>query len=106
MKSKLDQIIDFLRTKGYSQEKVDEFVAQINDMGYQKFYSEAMALFTQKDFDQIKECINQMEANEKIREIYYLRSGKDPSVAMREFVEMFAEGFLTGSDYTQAIKQK
>lgn len=53
-----------------------------------------MALFTEENMKAIEAAPDDLEANKKIREIYKLKTGRDPEEEMQKFMDDFAQGFL------------
>lgn len=93
-RTKFQQVIDVLKGKGYTEDQIAQFTAELTKTGFANLYTEAMALFTEEDMKAIEACATQEEANEKIKALYTLRTGKDAEAEMQKFLDTFSQGFL------------
>lgn len=92
--NKLQQVADILKQKGSTDEQIAQFLAELTKANFAKFYTQAVTSFTDEDMQVIEACNNDQEANEKIKELYKLRTGKDAQEEMQKFLEDFAIGFI------------
>lgn len=95
--SKLQQVADILKQKGSSEEQIAQFLTELTKANFAKFYTQAVANFTDEDLGIIEACRSEAEANEKIKELYKLRTGKDAEEEMQKFLDDFATGFISAS---------
>lgn len=100
---KLAEAVEYLRSQGYTQEKIQEFLEALNQKAYQTMYSEAMNKFTPDDLNQIEKAPSQEEANQIINKLFIERIGKDPRQEVKNFLDKFAEEFLSKRDYEDLI---
>ena len=101
---KLAQAVEYLRSQGYTQEKIQEFLEALNQKAYETMYAEAMNKFTPDDLKQIEKAQSQEEANQVINRIFIERIGKDPREEVKTFLDKFAEEFLSKRDYEDLVK--
>lgn len=87
------RVVDILNKEGYSEEQISDMIADLTKTATTKFYAEAMALFSDEELDKI-ENLPEEEANDFIVKTYSEKTGKDPELAMQQFLDTFAEGFL------------
>lgn len=90
----LSQVIEVLKKLNYTDEQIAEFCNDISQQGFANLYQEAMNVFTEEDLVAIEACASDEEANQKIKELYTLRTGKNPDEEMQKFLSTFSEGFL------------
>lgn len=93
-KSKLNQVADALKDEGYSDEQVAKLMENLTKDATAKFYTEAIAVFSDEDMKAIDACASQEQANFEIRTRYAEKTGKNPDVAVQEYIDTFAQGFL------------
>ena len=94
MNTKLQQVADILKEKGSSDEQIAQFLAELTKANFAKFYTQAIASFTDEDMAAIEACTTEEQANDKIKELYKLRTGKDAGEEMQKFLDDFAIGFI------------
>ncbi|HBQ50620.1 hypothetical protein A3B42_01845 [Candidatus Daviesbacteria bacterium RIFCSPLOWO2_01_FULL_38_10] len=92
--NKLQQVADILKQKGSTDEQIARFLAELTKANFAKFYTAAMTMFTDEDMATIEACTSEEHANEKIKELYQLRTGKNPQEEMQKFLDDFAIGFI------------
>lgn len=93
-KTKFAQVIEILRTKGWDDSKITQLTTEITKASFNKLYTEAVSNFTDEDLDAIENCASDEEANNKIKELYRLRTGQDADTELRKFFDIFADAFL------------
>lgn len=98
----LKQVIEILQKEGYSDDQITKICSDLTIASAQKFYSQAMGIFTKEDLEIISSCKNQDEANLKIKEIYKIRTNKDADIEMQKFLGFFAQGFI--NEYNKSKK--
>lgn len=91
---KIQQVIEIMRSQGYTDEQISELSAELAKNAYAQLYTEAMASFTEEDLTALDACATDEEANQKIQELYPLRTGQDPEQQVQQFIELFAQNFL------------
>lgn len=95
--TKLQQVADILKQKGSTDEQIAQFLTELTKANFAKFYTQALTSLTDEDMAAIEACATEAEANEKIKELYKLRTGKDAEVEMQKFLDDFATGFISAS---------
>lgn len=95
-KTAVQQVVEILKTeKGYSDDQVADFLANLSKTAFTKLYGDAMTSFSDEEMQAIDAAKTQQEADAKIRELYTTHIGKDPDQEVQEFIEGFAKNFLT-----------
>lgn len=92
--SKFQEVILVLQQKGWSQDQIAELTTELQKSAFNQFYVEAMAAFTDDDFDQIEKIEDESAAQQKVKELYQERTGKNPDEEASKFFDVFADGFL------------
>lgn len=92
--TKLQQVADILKEKGSTDEQIAQFLAELTKANFAKFYTQAITIFIDEDMAAIEACTSEEQANEKIKELYKLRTGKDAGEEMQKFLDDFATGFI------------
>lgn len=93
-KTNMQQVMDIMKAKGATDEQIAQFFQDLTKTNFARFYSQAMALFTEEDMKAVEAIPTDEEAHKKIREIYQQKTGKDPEEEMKKFMDDFAQGFL------------
>ena len=93
-KTKFQQVLDVLKEKGYTEDQLAQFAADMTKAGFSKLYTEAMASFSDEDMAVIEACQDQEAANAEIRNRFIQRTGKNPDEEMQKFLDVFSDGFL------------
>lgn len=92
-KTKMQRVIDILKEKGSTDEQIAQFLTDLSKTNFARFYTQAMASFTDDDMRVIERC-KEEEVETEIKTRYQLRTGKDPQVEMQKFLDDFGTGFL------------
>lgn len=92
--NKFGQVLKILQEKGYSEDQIIKITTDLSKLSFSRLYSEAMLSFTPEDLQIIEDCQTDELANEKIKDLYKLRTGKDPDAEAKKFLEVFSEEFL------------
>lgn len=92
--NKLQQVADILKQKGSTDEQIAQFLGELTKVNFAKFYTQAITIFTDEDMAAIEACTSEVQVNEKIKELYKLRTGRDAQVEMQRFLDDFAIGFI------------
>lgn len=93
-KTRFNQVLEVLKKEGYSNERIAKLTADLTKAASAKFYTEAIATFSDEDMKAIEACTSQEEANFEIRTRFAEKTGKNPDIMMQEFLDTFAQGFL------------
>ncbi len=88
------QLLETLKQKGWTDEQISKLSEEVAKSTFAKFYTEAVAYFTQEDLDAIEKCPTDVEANEKIKELYKLRTGNDADQEAEKYYTSFAQKFF------------
>lgn len=88
------QVIEALEKEGVDQEQIAQIVEDLAKTASTKFYAEATALFSEEDLDEIDAAQTEDETNQIISRKFQERTGRDPEIAMQQFLNTFAQGFL------------
>lgn len=100
----LENVIDILKNKGWTDEQIVELTNNITKTSFARLYEQALASFTNEDIKAVEACQTQEETNEKIRQIYTLRTGKDPNQEAQKFIANFVQGFM--AEYQKELKDQ
>lgn len=92
--NKFGQVLKILQEQGYSEEEIVKITTDLSKLSFSRLYSEAMLSFTPEDLQIIEDCQTDGLANEKIKDLYTLRTGKDPDTEAKTFLENFSDEFL------------
>lgn len=93
-KTKIQKVIEALKEQGATEEQIVEFLANLTKTSFSNLYATAAALFTEEDLAAVEACKTQEEISEKVKQLYALRTGKNPEEEAQKFLDVFAEGFL------------
>ncbi len=100
-KTKIQKVIEALREQGATDEQVTEFLANLTKTSFSNLYSKVAAFFTEEDLVAVEACKTQEEISEKVKQLYALRTGKNPEEEAQKFLDVFAEGFLAEYEKTK-----
>lgn len=92
--TKFQQVINILKQKGMSDDKIADFAANLTKTNFTRVYAEAMSEFKEEDLSAIDAASSQSEANQMIAKLYQLRIGKDIHEEVQRFLDVFCDGFL------------
>lgn len=92
-KPKLEQVVDLLKQKGYTDDQIAETIEQIGQSGFNELYTEAMAVFTDEDIAAIADCPEEAIKDEVLKR-FEARTGRNAQIVMQEFLDNFSEAFL------------
>jgi hypothetical protein len=92
--SKFQQVIDILTQKGWTSEQITQLATELTQASFNKLCAEAVLNFTKEDLTAIENCATDEDANNKIKELYKERTGKDANEEAEKFLDIFAQGFL------------
>ncbi len=93
-KSKMQQVVEVMKEKGATDDQISQFLTELTKSAFARIYTAGMANFTEEDMAAIEACKDQEEANQKIKELYSLRTGNDAEKETQKFLDDFATGFL------------
>lgn len=96
----LRKLVIFLREKGYSDDEIADIAEELAKKSSLMLYTNAMAAFTEEDVAAVEKCETDEKANEKIIELYALRTGRNPMEELNLFLTKFAE------EFTKAIEKE
>lgn len=103
--NKFGQVLKILKEQGYSEDEIIKITTDLSKLSFSRLYSEAMLAFTPEDLQIIEDCQTDELANEKIRDLYTLRTGKDPDEEAKVFLENFSDEFLKQYEKDKAAGQ-
>lgn len=92
--NKFGQVLKILKEQNYSEEDIVKITTNLSKLSFSRLYSQAMLSFTPEDLQMIEGCTSDELADEKIRDLYTLRTGKNPNKEARQFLEIFSDEFL------------
>ncbi|EKE03838.1 MAG: hypothetical protein ACD_20C00144G0003 [uncultured bacterium] len=92
--TKMQKVIDVMKEKGSTDEQVSEFLTELTKSAFARIYTVGMASFNEEDMQAIEACSDQNAANEMIKKLYNLRTGRSATEETQKFLDDFATGFL------------
>lgn len=92
--TKMQKVVEIMKEKGASDEQVSQFLLELTKTNFARLYTTSMTVFTEEDMQAIEACPDQESANEKIKMLYNLRTGRSSAEETEKFLEDFATGFL------------
>ena len=92
--TKMQKVVDVMKEKGSTDEQVSQFLTELTKSAFARIYTTGMASFTEEDMQAIEACPDQESANEKIKILYNLRTGRSAAEDTQKFLDDFAQGFL------------
>lgn len=92
--SKYDEVVHALRAEGLTEEEIVGLTANISREATQRLHAMIVAALDEEDFKALDQIKEHSEADKEIQRRFQEKTGQDPDVLMREFMDKFAEGFL------------
>ena len=97
-KSKMQEVIETLKETGSTEEEIQQVLEDVSKMVFARLNVEIMAAFSEEEIDQIEkdsgETPNEEEWEQKVKEMFIQKTGKNPDEMAIEYYEVFADGFL------------
>ncbi len=90
----LQNVVSSLMRKGLSDEEISSILKDIGEVAFEQFTQEAMQLFSDEDLKAIDSCATQDEANEEIKKLYTLYTGKDATEQINYLLSENAKRYL------------
>ena len=102
---KLKEVLDILKQEGWTDDQLAQLTTDLTKAAFSKLYSQAMIAFTEEDLQAIEACADQAAANVEIQKRYQTRTGRDATIDMQQFLDVFVEGFMAEREKDQARAQ-
>lgn len=99
------QVMDLLREQNVPEEEIAQILENLTQTASTKFYAEAMAEFSDEDLKEIEDASTNEEANTLIAQKFQEKTGRDPEMAMQQFLNTFAQGFIVQYQKDKANQQ-
>lgn len=90
------KLVVFLKGKGFSEDKIADTAVEMTKSAFMLVYTNAMASFTEEDVKAVEDAETDEKANEKIAELYALRTGKNMQDVLNVFLTKVAEEYMAG----------
>lgn len=108
-KSKLQQVVDILRENNYNDQQIQEVLEDISKLVFSRLNAEIMAAFSEEEINKIEaesgDNPNQEEWEQKVKDMFIQKTGKNPDDMAIEYYEIFADGFLKEHDKDMQAQQ-
>lgn len=99
--TKLDQVVSFLQSKGMTQQQIEEFLVNLNNIVAEQLYKKMMLELPEEDI-QYLEKIPQDQFDDEVSKKYQAVSGKTPQQLSQEILDNLTSSIL---DETQKQEQ-
>lgn len=90
----LQKLVAILKAKGFSDDKIADIGVEMAKNAFMLMYSNGVAAFTEEDVKAIDACETEDKGNEKIAELYALRTGKNVQDDLNVFLTKVAEEYM------------
>jgi len=90
----LQNVVSSLIRKGLSDEEISNILKNIGEAAFEQFTEEAMQLFSDEDLKLIASCATQDEADEEIKKLYSLYTGRDATEYINYLIAQNAQHYL------------
>lgn len=92
--AKFLQLLQTLKQNGWNDEQLAQLSEEVAKAAFARFYTEAVAVLTPEDLQVIEDCATDEEGQAKIKELYTLRTGKDPEAEGKAYYDTFVDTFF------------
>jgi len=83
--------VAFLVSREVSTQELEKIVADINAAAAGKFYTEMAAAFSEEESKELDQCVDQEQADAKLRDLVYEKTGKNADLIMAQYTDTIAE---------------
>ena len=104
MLGSLDKAIQALKEEGYTENDITIMVTDWGKAAFTRLYSEMMLSFAGDELKQF-ETMEKTEAEKKIKEEFTKKTGKNPDVLAKEYMDIIASEFLTAREKSTVTNQ-
>lgn len=87
----LKELTVFLISRGVSNQEIEKIITGINAAAAGKFYTEIVANLTEEESKELDQCVDQEQANAKLRDFVYEKTGKNADFLMAQYIDAIAE---------------
>lgn len=91
--TKLDQVVSYLQSKGMTQQQVEEFLVNLNNIVAEQLYKRMMLELPEEDINYL-ESIPQDQFETEVSQKYQAVSGKTPAQLSQEILDNLATSIL------------
>ena len=103
-KTKMQQVVDLLTEQGLNNHQIQDFLARVKNASTEYLFQKLSEKMTSEDALKIDSVRDNGKVMKIIEQIYIKRLNSDPIQDSQEFIDNFADGFLTGYDYNQSLE--
>ena len=93
-KTKLQEVQDVLKTKGYTENEVNEIVMQIYQVASNHFALRALAVLHEDDLVAVDASTDDNKASDELKKKFTERTQKNADDEIKNLIEYFAADFL------------
>lgn len=93
MQMSLDKAIQALKEEGYAENDISNMVTDWGKAAFARLYSEMLLSFSEDEMAKF-ETMEKEEAQKLIKEEFTKKTGKDPDMLAKKYIDIIASEFL------------
>ena len=101
----MQKLVFHLMEQGLNNEEVARALAQVTDVAFEEFSTEAMSFLTPEEVTAIESAETEGSSDEEIKRLFTLHTGKDAKEYLSEILQEQAATYMQNCSQSSAISQ-